>query len=106
MDHAAIAAMYTRDGEMAAEGAPTIRGPSAIKAHLEGFKDFHVLSETLTTDSINVEGNTARVVGTYHQRVRVPAGDTIVAFGQYTADWLRDAGGQWRVRRMATAPRQ
>ena len=105
MDHAAIAAMYTKDGEMSAEGEPTIRGPDAIRAHLETFKDFHVLSEILTTDSISVEGNTARVVGTYHQRVRVPAGDTVMAAGEYMADWLRDPAGQWRVRRMTTAPR-
>lgn len=103
MDHAAIAAMYTEDGEMAAEGQPTIRGPAAIKAHLETFKDFHVLSESLTADSITFSGNAAHVLGNYHQRVRVPAGDVVEVSGRYEADWLLDASGGWRVRRMATA---
>ena len=105
MDHASIAAMYTNDGEMAAEGQPIIRGPDAIKAHLETFKDFHVLSESLTADTITVSDSAAHVVGTYHQKVRIPAGDVVEVSGGYVADWLLDKTGQWRVRRMATAPR-
>ncbi len=106
MDHAAIAALFTPDGEMAADDQAPIRGPAAIEAHLESFKDFHVLAESLTTDSITIKGSTGHVTGTYHQRVRIPSGEVVEVSGGYTADWSRDATGAWQIRRMATTSKR
>jgi len=102
MDHAAIAALFTPDGEVAVEGQPPIQGPEAIRKHLESFKDYHVQAETLTADTVAVQGTAGRVTGTYRQRVRLPAGDIVEVSGTYTADWQRDTAGVWRLRRMST----
>ena len=103
MDHAGIAALFTRDGEMVADGQPPIQGPAAIQAHLETFKDFYVLAETLTTEEIAVAGKNGHIAGKYHQRVRTPSGSIVEVGGDYTADWVRDRAGTWRLQRMATA---
>lgn len=103
MDNGGIAALFTSDGEIAADGRDPIRGPANIEAFLQGFRGFHVLAESLTADSIQVDGAVAHVIGKYRQRVRVPSGDTVEVAGSYTADWIRDSSGPWRIRRMATA---
>ena len=102
MDSAGIAALFTADGEVAADGQAPIHGPAAIRAHLETFKDYHVLAESLTADRIAVAGSTGHVVGTYHQRVRLPSGEVVEVGGTYTADWVRDPTGAWHIQRMAT----
>jgi uncharacterized protein (TIGR02246 family) len=104
MDSGAIAASFTADGEMAVAGQPTVRGPEAIRKHLEGFSAYHVLSETLTADAVQVDGATARVSGRFHQTVRVPDGKVVEARGSYRADWARGEDGAWRIRRMTTTP--
>ena len=106
MDHSAIAALFTPDGEMASEGQPTVRGREAIKQHLESFKDFHVQANTLTADTVTVHGAAGDVAGTYWQRVELPSHEVVEVRGTYTAHWLRGADGTWRIQRVATAPRQ
>lgn len=102
MDHAAVAAMFAPGGQIVATGRAPIRGPVAIRKYLESFKDFHVESETMTADSVTVDGAEGYVSGNYRQRVRVPAGDVVEVHGSYTAEWLRGADGVWRIQRIAT----
>jgi uncharacterized protein (TIGR02246 family) len=104
MESGAIAASFTADGEMAVEGQPPVRGPEAIKKHLEGFSAYHVQSEMLTADAVQVDGATARVSGRFRQTVRVPDGKVVEARGSYRALWVRGADGAWRIRRMTTTP--
>ena len=102
MDNGGIAALFASDGEIAVDGREPIRGRANIEAFLEGFKDFHVLAESLTADSIQINGARAHVIGKYRQRVRVPSGDTVEVEGAYTGDWIQDISGPWRIRRIAT----
>src|SRR5258706_14695207 len=59
MDHDRIAAMFVDDGEMAAAGAPTIRGRQAILDHLRSFVSYHVESNRMSSDSVTVNGGSA-----------------------------------------------
>jgi uncharacterized protein (TIGR02246 family) len=103
MDSNAIANLYTADGESVIAGQPPIRGRDAIRKQLESFSGYSVQSELLTADTINVDGPRAHVTGTYHQRVRIPAGDVIEVHGAYAADWLRE-GNDWHIQKLLTTP--
>ena len=106
MDNAAIAALFTTDGEMVVVGQPSVRGRDAIRRHLETFKEFHVEMELLTADTVAARGNSGRVEGTYRQRVRVPAGDVVEVHGTYVAEWMRERNSTWHIRRVLTTPQQ
>jgi uncharacterized protein (TIGR02246 family) len=103
MDSNAIANLYTTDGESVIVGQPPIRGREAIRKQLESFSGFSVQSETLTADTITVDGPRAHVTGTYRQRVRVPAGEVMEVHGAYAADWLRE-GNDWHIQKLRTTP--
>jgi uncharacterized protein (TIGR02246 family) len=103
MDARAIAATYTADGEGLTPGAPTLRGPAAIEAHLATFSAYHVLEATMVPDSTSVAGQTAQQQGTWSQRVTLPSGETVHVHGRFTADWLR-VDGAWKLKRLETIP--
>lgn len=102
MAHDSIAQSYVATGEMSDAEDPPFTGPAAIEAHLRTFADFQVLGNRFTVDSVTVVGDAATQWGTYWQRVRVPAGDTVEVRGRFAATWQRVAGQPWRVRRMHT----
>lgn len=77
--------------------------PAAILAHLKSFSAYHVFADRLTADTTLVHGDSARQTGTFWQRVRIPAGDTVEVHGRFEADWIK-VGPAWRLRRLATAP--
>jgi len=64
-----------------------------------------VLEYSIVADSTVVQGRSAIQVGSYRQRVRVPAGDTVQVQGRFRAEWTNDGGGRWLIRRMGTTPR-
>ena len=64
-DMAAIAALYTEDAMLMAPNAPTAEGPDAIVAAFQGFVDMGVGSLELTTDELEVHGDTAYEVGSF-----------------------------------------
>jgi len=104
MDHAGIAAMFAPDGEIVNPGQDPIRGPAAIEAFLKQFSSYKVVSETLTAATTRVMGAQATQSGTYHQRVRAPDGKMLEVSGGFDAEWIRDAAGAWRIKRMSTTP--
>jgi uncharacterized protein (TIGR02246 family) len=105
MDHAAIAAMFTPDGEVVNPGRDPVRGPAAIEAFLRQFDAYHVMNEMMVPRTTVVDGNHATQTGSYKQRVRDPAGKILDVSGNFTLDWVRDASGAWRIQRAATSPR-
>jgi uncharacterized protein (TIGR02246 family) len=104
MDHAAIAALFTEDGEVVNPGRDPIKGPAAIEAFLKQFSDYHVLNEMMIPQKTQVDGDRANQEGTFKQRVRGPDGNIIDVSGTFTIDWIRDSSGAWRIQRVATAP--
>ncbi|HVZ49893.1 MAG TPA: nuclear transport factor 2 family protein [Gemmatimonadaceae bacterium] len=97
-----LAAFFTPDGQLVAEGQPPIVGPAAILTHLRSFNDYRVLGDSLVADSTVADSATGLQVGHYWQRVRVPKGDTIEVRGGFEARWVRVAPHVWRLQRLAT----
>jgi uncharacterized protein (TIGR02246 family) len=104
MDHAGIAAMFAPEGELVLQPGQSVRGPAAIDHYLEGFRAFHVRSDVITTDRVDVNGSTAHSEGTYAQRVTLPDGKTVDVHGRYAIEWTEGANGVWLIRSMSTAP--
>jgi ketosteroid isomerase-like protein len=106
MAHDSVAATYTADGEMGETGQPLTRGREAIRARLASFSGYRVLANRLVADSTRVKADTARQWGSYWQRVRRPAGDTVEARGTFAATWQRQGTGSWQIRRMIATPQR
>jgi len=104
MDHHGIAQLFASDGEVVNPGQDSIVGPAAIDSFLRGFDAYKVLEYSIVADSTVAQGRTALQVGSYRQRVRVPAGDTVQVQGRFRAEWTNE-GGRWLIRRMGTTPR-
>ncbi len=102
MAHDSIAQSYLPNGEMSDAQDPPFTGPGAIEAHLRTFAAYQVLGNRFTVDSTAAVADTATQWGTYWQRVRVPAGDTVEVRGRFVARWQRTAETTWRLRRMHT----
>jgi ketosteroid isomerase-like protein len=105
MDHHGIAQLFASDGEVVNPGRDPIVGPAAVDSFLRGFDAYKVLEYSVVADSTVVQGRSAIQVGSYRQRVRVPAGDTVQVQGRFRAEWTNDGGGRWVIRRMGTTPR-
>lgn len=103
MDNAAIADLFTEDGQMVS-GGQTVQGPKAIREHLEKFKEYHVESETMAVQSVHGNSTAAHVLGHYDQTVQLPAGNVVEAAGGFSADWVRGADDVWRLRRLQAFP--
>lgn len=104
MSHDSVAALFTDAGELVTAGQPTIVGPDSIRAHLQSFVGFRVLSNDLHADTTRATSDSAYQAGTFRQRVVIPSGDTVTAQGRFSVDWVFDAAHGWRIRRMATRP--
>jgi ketosteroid isomerase-like protein len=102
MDAAGIGAAFLPDGETSDADQAPIRGPEAIRAHLQAFSTFHVLANHLEADATRVRADTAWQTGTYWQRVQRPAGDTLEVAGRFAVTWIRVTRQQWRIRSMHT----
>ena len=102
MDHSAIAAMFSADGEIVNTGEAPVRGAAMINAYLAGFADYKILSYTTGPLVTNVDGDYARLQTVYHETVRIPDGRVITASGQLEALWRRSSKGRWYLTRVAT----
>lgn len=104
MDHAGIAAMFTPDGEIVNPGQVSIKGREAIDRMLSAFAGFQIIENETIPTSTTTTGDSATQTGTYHQRVRIPSGETVNVSGTFRAEWRRASNGQWLIQRMETAP--
>lgn len=98
VDPYAIADLYTEDGEMG-----MIQGRDSIEAYLKTFEDLKVISQTSSTDNIEMLGDSAVQTGQYVQIDVVADTDTVTVRGTYKALWLWD-GDAWKLKRMETTP--
>ena len=63
----AVAACYTKDGELLLPGLADLKGPEAIRAFLAPMASaVEVESVAVTTDFVEVHGDSADLWGTYH----------------------------------------
>ena len=102
MDTDSIALLYTDDGDL----GNMAHGRDSIRKFLAGFKNMKVISQSSTTDTITINGDTSLQKGLYHQTVIVAEKDTVKVKGTYTATWLWKQQDGWHIKRMETKPVQ
>ncbi len=100
-----IAAFYVKDGELLLPGMADLKGPEAIRAFLAPMVSaVEVESVAVTTDLVEVHGDSADLWGTYKQ-VAGEKGKPKQAYGgRYAALWHREADGKWRLARLLMQP--
>jgi|SRR5450432_1999519 len=102
MNTDSIASIFSPDGEL----GDIAHGRDSIKRFLYRFKDFKVLSQTSSTNTISILGDSAIQYGTYWQTTIVPPKDTVHVKGSFTAKWIWDAVSGWKIKRMDTQPQR
>ena len=100
MDVDSISMLFTSDGNL----GNIAYGPDSIRKFLSRFKNFKVLSQNSTTESINRAHDSTVQKGLYHQIVIVPPNDTVTVKGEYTATWVWIPKNGWHLKRMVTKP--
>ena len=99
MDHDAIGRLFADSGRLLRAGQPPMIGPAAVSAFLESYQDYHVEQNEITPDSTQVQGDSARQVGRYHQRVQLPDHTTVEVRGHFETIWTK-VGTDWRIASM------
>lgn len=100
MDVDSISMLFTPDGNL----GNIAHGQDSIRKFLLRFKNFKVLSQSSTTESINQAHDSTVQKGLYHQIVIVPPNDTVIVKGEYTATWVWIPRNGWHLKRMVTKP--
>lgn len=95
-DAAAMAALYTEDGQLLPAGSPVVEGGEAIARYWRGALDAKLTAADLETLEVYVgaDGDTATEVGRY----RLAAGDREADAGKYVVVWERTPDG-WKLHR-------
>ena len=100
LDADSIALLYTPDGDL----GNIAHGRDSIRKFLSTFKNVKVLSQSSTTASIKITGDTSLQKGRYQQVVVIAGKDTLTLRGEYTATWLWMPNAGWHIKRMETKP--
>jgi uncharacterized protein (TIGR02246 family) len=102
-DASGVALSFEPDGSMAHEGGTPIAGRAAIRAFLDSFANYKIVSHEMTVTSVAVAGDQLTQSGTYAQTVRTPEGRTLSVSGTFVAAWRHQADGQWLLWNLRTA---
>jgi len=94
-DGAALAALYSPDGQVMPPGSDPIRGTEGIQKFWQGALDSGVAAIGLKTIEVFGHGTTATEVGAYELRDKA---GKVVDHGKYIVVW-QHAGGTWKLRR-------
>jgi hypothetical protein len=100
-DADSIALSYAIDGEL----GEMARGRDSIRRFLYKFKDFKVLHQVSTIDTMNIQQDRGYLAGSYQQRVIVPnrlSGDTVSVKGNFQSTWIWTPGSGWLIKKMQT----
>lgn len=100
-----IAAFYAKDGELLLPGLADLKGAEAIRAFLAPMASaVEVESVAVTTDFVEVHGDSADLWGTYRQVAGEKGKPKQTYGGRYAALWHREADGKWRFARLMMQP--
>ena len=100
LDADSISLLYTPDGRL----GEIAQGRDSIKKFLSSFKNVRVLSQSSSTSSIIITGDTAIQKGGYTQTDVIAEKDTVKVKGTYTAIWLWLPKNGWHIKQMTTTP--
>jgi uncharacterized protein (TIGR02246 family) len=94
-DGAALASLYSPDGQVMPAGSDPIRGAEAIQKFWQGALDSGVAAVGLKTIEVFGHGPTATEVGEYELRDKA---GKLLDHGKYIVVW-RQADGKWKLLR-------
>ena len=94
-DGAALAALYSPDGQVMPPGSDPIRGTEGIQKFWQGALDSGVAAIGLKTIEVFGHGTTATEVGAYELRDKT---GKVVDHGKYIVVW-QHADGRWKLLR-------
>ena len=94
-DGAALAALYSSDGQVMPAGSDPIRGTDAIQKFWQGALDSGVAEVSLKTIEVYGHGPTATEVGDYELRDKT---GKVLDHGKYVVIW-RQTDGKWKLLR-------
>jgi ketosteroid isomerase-like protein len=98
MDGDSIALLYTVDGDL----GTMAHGRDSIRAFLATFKNVRVLAVTSSTDTLEINRDTAYQIGVYSQDALINGRDTVHLKGIYHAKWIWNQEEGWRLKTMLT----
>lgn len=101
LDADSISLLFTPNGNL----GNIALGRDSIKRFLSSFKNIRVLSQSSTTSSVIISGDSAIQKGSYIQTDLIAEKDTIKVKGDYETvwQWLRQKG--WLIKKMTTNPK-
>jgi uncharacterized protein (TIGR02246 family) len=94
-DAAALAALYTPDGQLLPTHSDFVPGSASIQAFWQAVMDMGILDARLETLEAEGHGDSAHEVGRY---TLLGAGGQVVDQGKYIVIWKRQ-GGHWKLHR-------
>jgi hypothetical protein len=99
-DADSIALLYAVDGDLGSMA----HGRDSIRKFLYKFKDFKVLEQESTIDSVRTTPDTGFLAGSYHQKVIIPGHDTVSVKGMFSSTWILVPEYGWQIKKMETRP--
>lgn len=102
-DSSGIAHLFIRGGRLEHAGQDPIIGRENIRAFLNSFARYKVLSHDMNVDSSTFTPCHASQSGTYWQHVRAPDGQEITAHGWFLLQWAEQADGRWLIESALTS---
>jgi uncharacterized protein (TIGR02246 family) len=94
-DGAAVAALYTADGQLLPSGSDVVSGSQVIADFWQAVFDSGVKGVTLETVEVEGHGDTAHEVGRLELR---GADGQVLDRGKYIVIWKKE-GGSWKLQR-------
>ena len=94
-DAEAVAALYTEDAAVMPPGSDLARGRDGAQEFWQGAFDAGLTGVDLTTDQLDVQGDTAIETGNY----AVTMSDGSSENGKYIVVWHRTPDGAWKMNR-------
>jgi uncharacterized protein (TIGR02246 family) len=94
-DAAALANLYTGQGQLLPANSDFVRGTEAIRAFWQGAFKMGLKDAALETLEVEASGDTAIEVGRYRLFV---GGGTVADHGKYVVVWKHE-GGRWKLHR-------
>ena len=97
-DAEGMSAQYVDDAMLVPPNGRLVEGREAILVFWTPRNpEFRTLEHSLTTDRLDVTGDVAVEVGTWHQRSQLRDEDPREAAGRYVVVWRRLADGSWKM---------
>ena len=94
-DAAALAGLYTTDGQLLPPNSDFVTGLNAIKTFWQGVMDMGIKEATLETVEAEAHGDAATEIGKYTMLVE---GGQVADTGKYIVTWKNEQG-TWKLHR-------